>query len=670
MYLELLDKDTFELIDIVSLYKSVIWETSYNTNEGNFQIDLNIEQFNKFEEDMLVVNSEDKKHIGVIKNIHTSKTITGDSLVVKGIMMEQELLRQRIAKGVITYSGLYPITIVSNLMGLSVIDPAEVVRKHPSIGNVSYVDSSNIPDMEKTEYSAIYPNLEEEIYTLIQGIDVGFEAVLNKSTNKIDLRFFVGEDHTEGTDNPIVLSRDRGTITSIDYTKDSSQNITNIYCIGEDNVYVECQKLIGEEQIVPKPRIEKSVDVSGNVPWPTYSVEKPEEDGGQYYQYKKCSNPEFITNMDVWEKYDVERIEKTETRYRDVKVESKVELSSSELGAILNGTHELAGSIKLDTVGGIAIGSNLSTKPSADSKKPNKPKSSTFSSSLQNEEEEIIGYGFDLTKYLSPASRARIESQISSVRKAANPFNLLPEESFRVVYPEGYRKPSNSDKILLKASSKNKKKQNKLVSKKLDSKVDSKNSSGGKGTTTTNKNDNKGKLQSVGVGALPGTTFTGILTTWETEEYEVTVVTYEVRDFVEYVYVNKGENPSNATKIIQGSVASGTVMYYEHFVDSRVTVQAYRDALSKYGDQLLKTFTNSEQLDVELYSLSNVVFGKDYKLGDLITAKDKDIDFEVDLRVVKAKEVWGDKGYKVSLTLGTNVPQLTQRIRMISKGGV
>ena len=158
-------------------------------------------------------------------------------------------------------------------------------------------------------------------------------------------------------------------------------------------------------------------------------------------------------------------------------------------------------------------------------------------------------------------------------------------------------------------------------------------------------------------------------TATELEEYQVTIVTYETKDFVEYVYVNKDQNPSAASKIIEGSVASEDVTYYENYESVRVSETEYRKALKKKAEEYLRTYVICEKVEVTPYKLSNKVYGKDYKIGDIVTAYNDLQGFAADFVITAVNEVWDSKGYSVELTLGDDVPTLTNRIKLLSKNG-
>ena len=156
----------------------------------------------------------------------------------------------------------------------------------------------------------------------------------NADKTKLDIVFYVGNDKTFGTEEPVILAREFGTITDCNYSKDISQNANSILVVGEDNVTAE-QERVREEG---EPLSERSIDVASEVPFPTYVNELDDEDAvetnedgstrsirkGKYFRYIKFVDPQYITNCDMWEKHEIERID-TEIPYyeNEVVVEEK-----------------------------------------------------------------------------------------------------------------------------------------------------------------------------------------------------------------------------------------------------------------------------------------------------------------------------------------------------------
>lgn len=620
MRLNIIDPNNLELIGVLSDYESVQWAPTFNTPDGTFTINCSTDYSDLMQIERYVENTEEPDHVGVIKRVQTVASNQKESLQIQGIMLEKDIFYKRVLKAWVMYQDMHPITVLGNIIALCITDPAEPDRKMNMIGEIISPKEADLPDVEKTQYSANYPNLGDEVFSLIQGMDIGVKACINHTTNKIDVTFYIGNDYTLGSDNPVIFSPERGTVLETTYAKDSSQNFTELTVIGEDNVILEAERERDEDE----PIIEKSIDLSTEVPYPTYTVEKPEEDGGSYYRYKKYTPPAgFITNRDVWEKYEVEKVETTDTLYREKEVTSTSTISVDDL--LKN--PELLANGKIVDKSGLTFGSSISTKQA-----------------LENLKKNSIAGGIP------------------------NIMGILPKFSATSTQTVNQNTP-----VMFKASTKATKKGTKKVTKKA---TKSNNTKG----TSSNKSPIAGGLTSAAASAKNLVNVIGkidvggdvVIETSEIqlEEYNVTTVTYNTKDFLEYVYVNPGEPPSGATKIIQGSVDSGDVMYYENFESLKVTESQYREVLLKKAKEYLKTFVVSESVVIEPYKLSNMVYGINYQLGDLVTARNKIYGFSVDLRLTGVTEVWDSKGYSIDISLGDNVPTLTNRIKLLSKGGI
>lgn len=636
MRLNILDPNTFELLNVLTLYESVQWSPTFNTDSGSFEIDCSINYFDFFQEELLIENTEDSEHIGVIKQITTTRTYTKDSLKVKGVFLEKDILDRRIINGIYTYNDISPTVALYNLISLNLYNPVDESRKINGLGKIVFPDDSEIADLSNINFSCTYSSLSEEVFGILQDKNLGIKVKFNETKTALDIVFYTGTDRTEGSDDALILSRDRGTALSVEYSKDSSENVTNLYAIGEDNTIVNVEKTVNGEK---EPKVESSIDISSEVPWPTYSVEKPEEDGGQYFRYKKATPEGYVTNQDIWEQWNVERIE-TETTYtRQVPVTPE-DTTIIDGDALEETNPNMNSNYIIDASVGVVVGGVVSSSILSSLKNKTSSKASKVMSQSEGETESkktLLGYvvnldlnavkptnGLSLNKTVSEASSVPVlktsNSKTANSRKDA--LNKVPIDIDESVISE--------DKLIL-------------------------------GSDTVHKIE---QVEDSTTGEV-----TTQATEMKTEEYTVTTVTYEDRDFNKYVYVNPGDPPSKATKIIEGSVGSGNVMYYENFEDVRYDISIYKEQLLKKASDYLNTFVLSETVDVEIYTLAHQKYKEDYSLGDIVTCKDKEVGFAVDNRITSVTETWDSKGHSVTLTLGDNVPSLTNRIKLISKGG-
>ena len=73
----------------------------------------------------------------------------------------------------------------------------------------------------------------------------------------------------------------------------------------------------------------------------------------------------------------------------------------------------------------------------------------------------------------------------------------------------------------------------------------------------------------------------------------------------------------------------------------------------------------SELLDNVMNLRSNLVYGVDFSLGDVVTCMDSSLGFSTNLRVTGVTEAWGSQGYSISLTLGDEAPSLVDIITSV-----
>ena len=81
--------------------------------------------------------------------------------------------------------------------------------------------------------------------------------------------------------------------------------------------------------------------------------------------------------------------------------------------------------------------------------------------------------------------------------------------------------------------------------------------------------------------------------------------------------------------------------YYENMIQNEVAVR-------------MSSLVTTEYLDADLNALIASKYKKEVFLGDTITIKDEELGFFSDIVLTGATEVWSNKGYEVSLQIGTN----------------
>ena len=75
--------------------------------------------------------------------------------------------------------------------------------------------------------------------------------------------------------------------------------------------------------------------------------------------------------------------------------------------------------------------------------------------------------------------------------------------------------------------------------------------------------------------------------------------------------------------------------------------------LETQGRQTIAGMQRIETFDGEIdLTNSNLVYGEDYSLGDMITVEDKEINKYINARILTVTEVQDDDGYKIDIEYG------------------
>lgn len=95
---------------------------------------------------------------------------------------------------------------------------------------------------------------------------------------------------------------------------------------------------------------------------------------------------------------------------------------------------------------------------------------------------------------------------------------------------------------------------------------------------------------------------------------------------------------------------------------------SYLVMLESAAKATLRKMVVNEVVDCELYLLSNKQFGKDFYLGDIVNCADDNIGFSINLRITSATESWNENGYKLSVKLGEDIPNIYETMKLVTKG--
>ena len=135
------------------------------------------------------------------------------------------------------------------------------------------------------------------------------------------------------------------------------------------------------------------------------------------------------------------------------------------------------------------------------------------------------------------------------------------------------------------------------------------------------------------------------------------------------VVAGKGEGTDRAIEIVGESVGLDC---YEVFVDAR-DIENSGD-LPYRGEQKLSETQEILTFDSEVLTNRNLIYGTDYKLGDVCTIQNHDWDVSVDRRITETVEIYESSGFRLGVVFGESIPTILDAIKQatdapIAEGG-
>jgi len=95
---------------------------------------------------------------------------------------------------------------------------------------------------------------------------------------------------------------------------------------------------------------------------------------------------------------------------------------------------------------------------------------------------------------------------------------------------------------------------------------------------------------------------------------------------------------------------------------------SYRQMLKNAGKATLNSLTDAEAISGTFYLLSNKKYGVDFYLGDMVDFIDNKLGITTYKRISAIYETWDESGYSLEVGLGDDILQITNFIKLISKG--
>ena len=99
-----------------------------------------------------------------------------------------------------------------------------------------------------------------------------------------------------------------------------------------------------------------------------------------------------------------------------------------------------------------------------------------------------------------------------------------------------------------------------------------------------------------------------------------------------------------------------------------IPLNSYIEMLKNSGKAALRKLITNEIVDGTFYKLSNVQFGKEFNLGDIVEFVDSKLKKKSSLRISQAMQIWDSSGHTITVTLGEDIPNIIETIKLVSKG--
>jgi hypothetical protein len=154
---------------------------------------------------------------------------------------------------------------------------------------------------------------------------------------------------------------------------------------------------------------------------------------------------------------------------------------------------------------------------------------------------------------------------------------------------------------------------------------------------------------------------------------------------VEYLHNSTNEKNKMYVKGADGTIASVAsedatgINLKESFLDSgikresdgvTIPLASYTNMLKNAGKSNLNSLTDTEAISGTFYMLSNKKYGIDFYLGDMVDFIDNKLGIVTYKRISAITETWNENGYTLDITLGEDILNITEFVKLVSKGVV
>lgn len=340
-YIYLLDKDNFEIEEIIDNYESFSMTINYKSvGEFVLQLDNRIDSAKELYKDRIIQYGRSHRFVGIITRVQLSVDEEGNEIrTVEGRTIGDLLSRRVVwmptdrSHRVMRYEGKSE-TIIKDVITDNIINPEDPDRK---ISNFRVKESKELGRDMFREF--VFNNIEEVTEDLVSEENFGWEVYLDEDNGELVFDILEGNNYSVSQDeNPHVLFSDRlGNIESQEFLDDESNHKNYLYLEYYSSLWSNTPSdwtLMGEEGVSGIDRREgytkADIYMPERIPPDSLQLSVPPEEIGGWYLADKSPIQNFdakVIDGQVFtygEHYDIGDIVSIENKDWGIEVDLRI----------------------------------------------------------------------------------------------------------------------------------------------------------------------------------------------------------------------------------------------------------------------------------------------------------------------------------------------------------
>ncbi len=264
---------TRQVIDIIDVYESIIWDNYYFT-VGKFEIytPLTDQSLNDLKIGYYVTRPDRPNDAGIIEKCEITYTAGGMFMITASGRFVKSILDRRLIYD-LSGNTVNPVimrgnveTVARNLVNISAINATDTARNIPflKLGTVAGLTAKIIDNAgHAAQKQTSYGNLLEVTDDLLKEYNYGAYINIDQDTQNLVYNVFEGIDRTLNSVNPLIFSQEYDNLLSSDYIL-NTQNLKTAVLIGGEGQGVNRKYLMLAGDQTGINRREIFVDGSNN----------------------------------------------------------------------------------------------------------------------------------------------------------------------------------------------------------------------------------------------------------------------------------------------------------------------------------------------------------------------------------------------------------------------